>query len=280
VGAARKNFSDAVRAAAFARDRATCCYSGQCVWMADYRADPHAPIDWCEHYRPASRGGSADLENALTTVWNVNLLRGNSTRSPDILFRAGRPTAAAFGILRTVPPAIFAHLRRMEVVRPSDWFFNRALWHVTLGTHWLLNRERGYRYSRDTGYRARVALGMLTKWRREMEREGTDHPRVRGLAPTNPTRDQTLLWNAHAATDHAALKKVMHALLPCMRANVQLIERAEEIEDEVAARQLLSRIDATPRVSRVVRQRVRANVEGLLSLFERGAVSRPLARRK
>ena len=57
MGTPRKNFSDAVRAAAYARDRATCCYSGKSLWIADFGADPHFAIDWAEHYEPAARGG-------------------------------------------------------------------------------------------------------------------------------------------------------------------------------------------------------------------------------
>jgi hypothetical protein len=141
-------------------------------------------------------------------------MRGDSARHPPVLFYNGRPTQQGFQLLGGMPSTIFAHLRRMAGLRPSDWFFNRALWHVWLGTGWLLNREDGYKESRDTAYRARVALGMLAKWRRAAVREGTSHPEARGLAPCTPSPDQKLLWAVHEQTDVKAIEEIMRKLLP------------------------------------------------------------------
>ncbi len=267
MGTARKNFSDAVRAAAYVRDLATCCYSGKTLWIADFGADPHFAIDWAEHDEPAARGGSGDLDNALTAAWNYNWMRGDSAKRPPVLFYNGRPTEEGFCLLGSVPDAVFAHLRRMASLRPSDWFFNRALWHVWLGTLWLLNQEDGYKESRDTAYRAHVALGMLAKWRRAAAREGTSHPEARGLVPRTPSPDQELLWAVHEQTDVTGLEEVMRKLLPHMRANRRLLDRLPEIEDSNAAHDLLADLGGQRLVSPIVRARVQANVDGLLSLF-------------
>lgn len=268
MGTPRKNFSDAVRSAAYARDRATCCYSGRSVWIADFGADPHFAIDWAEHYKPASRGGSGDLENALTVAWNYNWMRGDGAKLPPVLFYEGRPTQDGFCFVGRVSDAIFAHLRRMASLRPSDWFFNRALWHVWLGVWWLLNQEGGHKESRDTAYRTRVALGMLTKWRRAAAREGTSHPAARHLAPLTPSPDQELLWAVHEQTDVTALEEIMRKLLPHMRANRDLLDRLPEIADHDGADSLLADLGGQQLVSPIVRARIHANVDGLCSLFD------------
>jgi hypothetical protein len=262
------DFPDTVRAQAFARDRATCCYSGLNLWIADYGADPAFQIDWAEHRELASRGGSRDIENALCVSHGSNSLRANAKRVPPVLYYAGRPTQEALAFPSRVPDEVFKHLRRMAALRPSDWFLNRALWHVWLGTWWLLAREEGHTRSRDTTYRARVTLGMLVKWRRAAADESASLPELRGLAPERPSLDQKLLWSAQSLSDEPSLVRIMRKLLTHMRANRTVLDRVSDVNDRESARRLLARDARQKLLSPRVRARVTANVRGLQSLIQ------------
>jgi len=55
----RTEFSDRQKAEIFARDRATCCFSGANLWLLDAPLRPGFQMGWVDHIRPSSRGGKA-----------------------------------------------------------------------------------------------------------------------------------------------------------------------------------------------------------------------------
>ena len=124
---AKNNFSEAQRAEIYARDRALCGYSGKSLWLPDYGAAPYS-IDWIDHRSPVARGGTPTLENGVCASWLYNWVKREHKRAV-LLFHSGYPTLDFYTFHQTLPESIGEHLQRFACLHPSDWYFNRALYH-------------------------------------------------------------------------------------------------------------------------------------------------------
>jgi hypothetical protein len=229
MGHVRKNFSDAVKAQAFARDRATCCYSGRNLWAADFGAIFDFPVEWCDHFVPSAEGGSAELSNARSAHWEVNYDSGAGDRPLSLcvngkLFKTAHVTA-----LERVD--VESRLKRMEKIDASDWYLNRAFINILWGVEWLCHNGR-HRWVKGRSlqepvkrmvhgdrYRARAALRFLKNWRSATRRAAVEAPELRGLYPVGATEDVRILWSSTACADEPQMLGLMSALEPFMRAN-------------------------------------------------------------
>ena len=134
------------------------------------------------------------------------------------LFREGLPTDEYFELYERVPASVSRHLRRFGRLHPSDWFLNRALWHVLLGAEVRdARRADGKPFTRGLEYRAKTALGFLLKWR--VRCAGVPSLRSRGLTPRSPSIDQQLLMRSMCAESVAELKTAIKLLVPWVESN-------------------------------------------------------------
>lgn len=225
----RKNFPDAVKAQAFARDRATCCYSGRNLWVADFGAIFDFPVEWCDHFVPSSEGGSAELSNARSAHWEVNYDCGAGARPRTVcvngkLNKTARMTARERADLDS-------RLTRMEQIDASDWYLNRAFINILWGVEWLCHNGAGRwvkgsslqgpvnRAIHGDRYRSRSALRFLKDWRAATRRSPVASPELRGLYPKGATEDVRILWSSIACADEQQMLALLSSLEPFMRAN-------------------------------------------------------------
>lgn len=252
---ARTNFSDEQRAELFVLDRATCCYSGRSLWIADYGIDPGYAIDWADHIVPASRGGKSTVENGTAASWLYNYLRGNGRQRLPFFFR-GVPTTAHTIHVGVVDPVVAANLRRFRVLHVSDWYLNRAMWHVWIGMTFEFQRREGLRRSRDYDYYARAALKSLTKWRRLMESGDVISLEQRGLMPPKPEPDQEQLLEIRRLTTTAALCKMMRDLFRLYSAAAKATFSLSAAEKVGTIDRIIDRVESNKQIPHRIRIRL------------------------
>ena len=208
------NFTAAQKAEIFRRDRATCAYSGRRLWILDFGACPTFPIDWADHVTAVANGGQSSLENGVCAHWYHNRNKGAKTDTPPFLFRHGVPTEHYFALDQQPRRGLAdaEHLSRFARLDVSDWYFNRSLFLLLLGTAYL-HQYVGIR-KRDDSYYARAALKMIGKWRRLVARSGVSSLEDRGLVPTELGRDQKIMLGIRDMRDLQQAVSAMKELLP------------------------------------------------------------------
>jgi hypothetical protein len=200
-------FTEKVRAQAFVRDRAVCCYTGEKLWLAD--SDGVAPQ--CDHFVPVSKGGANTLENAVSCFYIVNNDR-RANDAPSLRFAAGRITregTAHYG--GAIPDHIARYLDRMSNARLSDWYLNEAFNNCNLGLRWLLRCDRAA-YDRNDEWYASAALRRLNDWRKHAHEAADALPEKRGLAPHDGDPRTGILWEARHCKSVTQLRDAMSAL--------------------------------------------------------------------
>ena len=225
----RTDFSDEQRAEIFVLDRATCSYSGRSLWIADYGIDPNYAIDWADHLIPSSRGGKSTVENGATASWLYNYLRG-SNRQRLLLFNRGFPTSDHTVHIGVIDRAIAGRLRKFRRLHISDWFLNRAMWHIWIGMALEHERRQGYKRSRDYSYYARAGFNSLTKWRRLVERDSVASLEQRRLCPRAPEPDQSHMLEIRLATSELSLRRMMKELFPLYHAAASAVFSLSEAD--------------------------------------------------
>ena len=209
--ARKSNFTDAMKAAIYARDRATCVYSGDNLWIFDGGANPHFTVDWADHVIPVTKGGLSIVENGVCAGWNHNKKKSDSLKTHPVLFVGGEPAQPRFDEMReTLRPNILEDLARFKAIRQSDWYFNRALFRVLLGVDYLM-AQKG---KRDDRYYACAALKAITRWRKAVSEKGDLSIEDRGLAPTAPSQDQKRMLSVREVNTVDEILAIMKDLLP------------------------------------------------------------------
>ncbi len=149
----RTEFTPQQRAAIYARDRATCCFSGANLWLLDTPLRPGYETDWADHVRPSARGGRSEVDNGVCASHTFNGKKRQNSADTSYLFENGIPTLVYFNIFGPLPAIQTARLRRLEKLVPADWFFNRALTSIFHGFDYRCRSERyDERPTRDDAY--------------------------------------------------------------------------------------------------------------------------------
>lgn len=213
----RTDFTAEQKAEIFALDRATCTYSGRNLWIADYGVDPSYQIDWADHVVPASRGGASNIENGAAAAYLYNYLRGNA-RQRLALFHRGLPTIDHTTYIGVIDADVAARLERFAALTSSDWFLNRAMWHISLATAYEYQRRQGAKRSRDYSYYSACAWKTLTRWRHMVDDAQVPSIEERGLGAIRPEQDQAALLAIRDATSSADIIDLMHQLFPAYEA--------------------------------------------------------------
>ena len=210
----KHDFSDAQRAEIFRRDRATCVYSGRRLWVLDVGADWRFPVEWADHVTAVANGGTAQVENGVCAHWRTNLRIGASEHKPHFLFSNGEPTEHYFALAEQVKlqMADAAYLGRMEKLDDSDWYFNRSLLNLLMGTAYL--HEYIGKRKRDHDYYAATVLRFLNQWRALVKRRSVLSLEDRGLLPERLSEDQHRMLEVRTMTSKEEVIRIMQSLLP------------------------------------------------------------------
>ena len=253
----RKNFTSRQKADVFVLDRALCSFSGKSLWLLDYGAAPSS-VDWVDHINPAAKGGAADIANGACSSWFYNWARRDQ-KSPIYLFHRGRPTEHFFTHHETVPEAIAEHLHRFAALHWSDWYFNRAVFHVLIaaGQHGQ-KRLDGKSFTRNRDYWAKAALRCIEEW--SDGASDTTSFRIRKLLPRSPSEDQQVLLELASASSLAAVKKTIAELVPYVRQNWAAVIRMANLDGPKDARILMREVVDDPYIVPRVRKAIRHNV--------------------
>ncbi|HUY31439.1 MAG TPA: hypothetical protein VMV69_01565 [Pirellulales bacterium] len=258
----RDEFTDSQKAEIFARDRAICCFSGKSLWLLDYGAAPSSS-DWVDHIVPASKGGRAELENGTCASWLYNWVKRDSGHTP-YLFRKGRPTDDFFTFHEILPDHIARNLRRLANLHYSDWYFNRAVSHVTLAAAVATEiRVDGTPFKRGPDYWCRAALKRLLQWQAIVETERPADFASRALLPPNPSEDHELLIKLTAATELKEVVRIASTLAPFSAASWRAMVDLSFVENASQAFDLVKRVDADGYVVPRIKEAIRHNVEAL-----------------
>lgn len=258
--ASRKNFSSRQKAEIYTRDRALCCFSGVSLWLLDYGAAPSS-IDWADHITASAKGGEADIENGACASAVYNWVK-RQHKGAVYLFRHGRPTLDFFMHHEIVPTQVADHLQRFSALHWSDWFFNRAVFHVLLAADQHGQRRvDGTSFTRDKTYWAKAALKALNDWRKFSENVAP--LKRRGLVPLRPSVDQKLLLCLTQIQTVEEIKKIIRDLIPYVHASRKAMEQMAVIESLADGKALLSIIRNDPFVVQRTRSVIKLNIQRL-----------------
>jgi len=204
---ATDRLTDALRAEVFVRDKAICAFSGISLWLLDHGATPTFQMDWPDHVKPASRGGSSLPDNLVCASYSYNSKKRNNSADNTYLFRNGKPTYFYWHNFGEVTAAQARFMARNFL--PADWYFNRALANILVA---LNNRYWHRKRSRGTGYWLKAAAKKLAVYRKL----AADCPSMasRGLLSNPLTADTRLMLSLRDATTYREISYIAAKLYP------------------------------------------------------------------
>jgi len=261
MATARENFTDQQKAEIFVLDHALCSMTGKSLWLLDYGAAPSS-VDWVDHIKASANSGKAVLENGACMSWSYNWLKRDSKGSM-YLFHRGRPTEHFYLFHEKVSDEIAAHFGRFAQLHWSDWYFNRAIFHVLFaaGQH-KQRRADGKPFTRDRNYWAAAAVGALKKWR-SGSAEATGMER-RGLVTRPLSEDRRILLSLTEMPAASEVKKVIAAIAPYVNASYLAARNTAIVEDQFEATVLRRLVRSDPFVVPRVKKAIQHNLKALM----------------
>lgn len=163
----RIEFTDNKKAAIYARDRATCAFSGVSLWLLDYGIRPNWQMDWVDHVKPSASGGGAELGNGVCASHTFNAKKRSNASDNVYFFNSGTITKNYVLVFGCPPSEIIQQLDRLKNLDESHWFFNRCIANVFIGFDWRCKLEfDGVRHKRDDVYWFNAAWKRLKHYRK------------------------------------------------------------------------------------------------------------------
>jgi hypothetical protein len=123
------------------RDRATCGFSGTSLWLLDYGIRPNWQMDWVDHIKPHSRGGTTAEENGICASHTFNSKKRSNGADNVFFFRDGRITSNYLWTFGSPSSEVVERLKRLEKLHVSDWYFNRCIANTFIGFNWRYDSE-------------------------------------------------------------------------------------------------------------------------------------------
>ena len=233
----RKEFTDIQKAYFFARDRATCCFSGANLWLLDAPLRPGYQRDWADHVRPSARGGGSEEGNGVCASHTFNAKKRHNSADTAYLFEEGQPTQLYFDIFGPLSEEQAERLARLAQLEPADWFFNRAMGLILHAFDYRIGRDwYDQRPSRDDKYWLRAALRKLTEYQHYRELKTLE---FRGIIRKPDDFQQSWLELRTISTERELLK-IVEPLYRTYRTNA--LSWAKYFWDAVTPKQRLSAV--------------------------------------
>lgn len=205
----QREFTEDEKAEIFARDRATCCFSGANLWLLDAPLRPGYQRDWADHVRPLARGGKSEVDNGVCASHSYNAKKRHNTADNLYIFREGAPTKNYFEIFGPLPDHMASRLGRLAALEKKDWYFNRAVGLVFLAFDYELSKAMGYDLPiRDDEYWLKSAGKKLAQFKKL---GGTVDFEARGLLKSPSATQIAWMEMADSGSD-AVFKKIMRLL--------------------------------------------------------------------
>ena len=212
----RREFTDNQKAIIFARDRATCCFSGANLWLLDSPLRPAVDSDWVDHVLPSARGGSNRIDNGVCASSTYNAKKRHNTADSFYLFREGIPTAGYYELFGTLSKEQEARLKRLEALAVEDWFLNRSIVWVLEAMRDRCDREfydKGFK--RDSIYWLNAAYRKLMTYQKRVSSSSLEE---RGIVSSkNEVVGQWLELRTASCIEH--LYEISENLFPLYREN-------------------------------------------------------------
>ena len=95
----RIEFTEAQKALIYARDRATCAFSGLSLWLLDIGIRPNWDMDWVDHILPSASGGNASLDNGICASSTFNAKKRDNTSDNVFFVHHGAITENCSGLM-------------------------------------------------------------------------------------------------------------------------------------------------------------------------------------
>jgi len=166
----RTNFTEKQKAKIFARDRATCAFSGISVWLFDQGIRPNFDTDWADHIIPSAKGGTSELSNGVCASSFFNAKKKDNGSDNKFFFINGQITETYITVYGVAPDRILADLKRRQSLVSSDWYLNRSIANTFYAFDWRCYLEfYDKRYVRDDAYCYKTALRMHRDWNKDKE---------------------------------------------------------------------------------------------------------------
>lgn len=213
----RTQFSESDKALIFCRDRATCCFTGACLWILDRGAVRTWLGDWADHEIPVARGGKSKPSNGVCASWKANQRKSANGRDHQYWFREGQATSHFVEEVGLPDTALVERLRRLSHLQPSDWYLNRAIYNLFLGF------EKRYwpdQWERQSEHYFKASLRFLTDWNRVVRKDKDQRSlEARGVLLRPLSNDMRLLLSLRSVESLDDLERIADKVGPIYRAN-------------------------------------------------------------
>jgi len=233
------SLTDKLRAAAFARDKGICAFSGLSLWLLDYGTAPFGQPDWADHIRPKSRGGKDTLDNLVCASYFYNQKKLNNSGDRSYLFQNGRPTEAFFEVHGELSGSQTKTLLRHAALTESDWYFNRCLFNLRVA---LANQYWNFDARRTASYWQRSAYKRLVAWRRISGKANAQTFLQRKLVTWKEAPDVQLMLSL-ATADPLGLERTYGRLAVYYRANADAFDAFNRAETHLKREAVLRRAE-------------------------------------
>lgn len=178
----RKEFTENQKAEIFARDSATCAFSGISLWFLDNGIKSNWQVDWVDHIKPSASGGGADIKNGICASNFFNAKKKDNSHDNVYFVKNGNLTEHYLRTFGKAPESLIERLSRLRNLNKQDWFFNRTISCVFIGFDCRCDKEfKGKYYKRTDEYWFSSGWKRLQKYNKK---KGLENLLERGLIKT------------------------------------------------------------------------------------------------
>jgi hypothetical protein len=249
--------TDRLRAAAFARDKGICAFSGLSVWILDHGTAPFWHPDWADHIYPVSRGGKDHLDNLVCASYFHNVKKLNNSADRVYLFRNGLPTEEYFYTYGELSSSQANLLKSHSALTESDWYFNRALYNLLIAVE-----TGGLGRTRTPEYWIRSAFKRLERWRSVAEQPYSESFITRGLVRFSRAPDVLLMLSV-AEAEMIDLARIVRRLAQYYNANDSTLRAFLSAKSHERRTAILERAKVSPKVTEPLLAPLKLNLSRL-----------------
>jgi hypothetical protein len=257
----RTGFTDKQKAEIFVINKATCQFSGKGLWILDYGASPDYDVDWVDHIKPISKGGTSNIENAACVSSIFNYKKRNNTSDNVLFFKKGLPTSDYYYYYTILPFGYCERLKRLRKLHYTDWYFNRVLYRFLVAVDTMLHPKSNKHklLVRNPEYWLNSALKILLKWQELNKKETVPTFEKRGILPNILSKDQYILLKIREVTKVSSLVSIMKEIKPYYQANEKLIDLLSQKlfkSSDNELKQQLKNAFCSPRIVKIVQTNI------------------------